>query len=110
MSKRPPAGQQDLLSLRLPVEMIDAVKTVAASRHLPVQALIRSRIGERLDAEHVETATPSNTNGWTIAGLEVGRRPGGHSTSRAHRRGLPPTAVPYPKPCPDPLTRTDVLI
>jgi hypothetical protein len=49
--KRPPEGRMDLVSLRLPAEMIDGVKAVAARRHLPYQALMRSWIGERLEQE-----------------------------------------------------------
>ena len=49
--KRPPAGRMDLVSLRLPAEMIDAVKAIAARRHLPYQTMIRSWIGERLAME-----------------------------------------------------------
>jgi CopG antitoxin of type II toxin-antitoxin system len=49
--KRPPAGRTDLVSLRLPAEMIDAVKAIAAERHLPYQTLMRSWIGERIDQE-----------------------------------------------------------
>lgn len=49
--RRPPAGRMDLVSLRLPVEMIDAVKEIAARRHLPYQTLIRSWIGERANEE-----------------------------------------------------------
>ncbi len=49
--RRPPAGRMDLVWLRLPVEMIDAVKEIAARRHLPYQTLIRSWIGERATEE-----------------------------------------------------------
>lgn len=49
--KRPPEGRMDLVSLRLPPELIDEVKAVAEKRHLPYQTLIRSWIGERLDEE-----------------------------------------------------------
>ena len=49
--KRPPNGRMDLVSLRLPAEMIDAVKEIAARRHLPYQTMIRAWIGERLDQE-----------------------------------------------------------
>jgi hypothetical protein len=49
--KRPPAGRMDLVSIRLPAETIDAVKAIAAERHLPYQTLMRSWIGERLDQE-----------------------------------------------------------
>ena len=41
----------DLVSLRLPAEMLDAVKAIAARRHLPYQTMIRSWIGERLEQE-----------------------------------------------------------
>ncbi|MCA1724044.1 MAG: BrnA antitoxin family protein, partial [Thermomicrobia bacterium] len=33
--KRPPEGRMDLVSLRFPCEMIEAVKEIAAQRHLP---------------------------------------------------------------------------
>ena len=49
--KRPPEGRMDLVSIRLPTEMIDGVKAVAARRHLPYQTLMRSWIAERLDQE-----------------------------------------------------------
>jgi hypothetical protein len=49
--KRPPEGRMDLVSLRMPGEMIENVKKVAAQRHLPYQTLMRSWIGERLDEE-----------------------------------------------------------
>ncbi len=49
--KRPPEGRMDLVSLRLPVEMVEAVKEVARRRHLPYQTLMRSWIGERLAEE-----------------------------------------------------------
>jgi CopG antitoxin of type II toxin-antitoxin system len=49
--KRPPTGRMDLVSLRLPAEMIDAVKAIAAERHLPYQTLLRTWIGERIDQE-----------------------------------------------------------
>ena len=49
--RRPAPGRMDLLSLRLPPEMIDGVKEIAARKHLPYQTLIRSWIGERLDQE-----------------------------------------------------------
>ncbi len=49
--KRPPPGRMDLVSLRLPAEMIDAVKTIAAERHLPYQTLMRAWIAERLAEE-----------------------------------------------------------
>lgn len=49
--KRPPEGRMDLVSLRLPAEMVEAVKKVARRRHLPYQTLMRSWIGERLAEE-----------------------------------------------------------
>lgn len=49
--KRPPNGRMDLVSLRLPAEMIDEVKAVAARQDRPYQALIRTWIAERLDRE-----------------------------------------------------------
>lgn len=49
--KRPPEGRMDLISLRFPSEMIEAVKEIAAQRHLPYQTLMRSWIGERLAQE-----------------------------------------------------------
>lgn len=49
--KRPPDGRMDLVSIRLPAEMIDGVKAIAARRHLPYQTLMRSWIGERLEQE-----------------------------------------------------------
>lgn len=52
--KRPPPGQMDLISLHLPAEMIDAVKAIAAVRHIPYQTLMRSWIGERIDAERAK--------------------------------------------------------
>lgn len=39
-----------LVSLRLPVEMIDALKREGARRSLPYQTLIRMWLKERLDA------------------------------------------------------------
>lgn len=60
--RRPPAGRMDLVSLRLPVEMIDAVKEIAARRHLPYQTLIRSWIGERATEERrLLNEHPSNS-------------------------------------------------
>jgi len=57
--KRPPPGQMDLISLRLPAEMIDAVKAIAVVRHIPYQTLMRSWIGERLAQEQArEEPTP----------------------------------------------------
>ncbi|MGI8689888.1 MAG: CopG family antitoxin [Thermomicrobiales bacterium] len=49
--KRPPEGRMDLVSLRFPSAMIEAVKEIAAERHLPYQTLMRSWIGERLAQE-----------------------------------------------------------
>ncbi len=49
--KRPAEGRMDLVSLRFPAEMIEAVKAIAVQRHLPHQTLMRSRIGERLAQE-----------------------------------------------------------
>ncbi len=49
--KRPAEGRMDLVSLRFPAEMIEAVKVIAARRHLPYQTLMRSWIGERLAQE-----------------------------------------------------------
>jgi hypothetical protein len=49
--KRPPDGRMDLVSIRLPAELIDGVKEVAARRHLPYQTLMRSWIAERLERE-----------------------------------------------------------
>jgi len=49
--KRPPGARMELISLRLPLEMIDSVKRVAEQRHLPYQTLMRSWIGERLADE-----------------------------------------------------------
>jgi len=54
--KRPPEGRMDLVSLRFPSAMIEAVKEIAAERHLPYQTLMRSWIGERLaqEGDHVK--------------------------------------------------------
>ncbi len=49
--KRPPESRMDLVSLRIPAEMIEGIKRIAAQRHLPYQTLMRSWIGERLDQE-----------------------------------------------------------
>ncbi|MGH2532936.1 MAG: CopG family antitoxin [Thermomicrobiales bacterium] len=49
--KRPAGAKMELISLRLPPEMIESVKRVAAQRHLPYQSLMRSWIGERLADE-----------------------------------------------------------
>lgn len=53
--KRPPEGRMDLVSLRFPTEMIEAVKEIAAQRHLPYQTLMRSWVGERLEQERHES-------------------------------------------------------
>jgi hypothetical protein len=58
--KRPPEGRMDLVSIRLPAELIDGVKAVAARRHLPYQTLMRSWIAERLEIEQ-DARPPSNT-------------------------------------------------
>ncbi len=54
--KRPSEGRMDLISLRFPSAMIEAVKEIAAQRHLPYQTLMRSWIGERLaqEGDHVK--------------------------------------------------------
>ena len=49
--RRPPEGRMDLVSIRIPVEMIEAVKEIAAGRHLPYQTLMRSWIAERVAQE-----------------------------------------------------------
>lgn len=49
--RRPAAGSMDLVSFRIPAEMIAAVKKIAAERELPYQTLMRSWIGERLRLE-----------------------------------------------------------
>ena len=48
----------DLVSLRFPAEMIEAVKEIAAQRHLPYQTLMRSWIGERLEQEQDSSVSP----------------------------------------------------
>lgn len=53
--KRPTADRMDLVSLRSPAEMIEAVKEIAMQRHLPYQTLMRSWIGERLVQEQKES-------------------------------------------------------
>ena len=53
--KRPAEGKMDLISLRFPTEMIEAVKEIADKRHLPYQTLMRSWIGERLEKERPDT-------------------------------------------------------
>jgi hypothetical protein len=64
--KRPPAGRMDLVSLRLPAEMVDGVKAIAARRHLPYQTLMRSWIGERLAQERASARPePDGTNSGT---------------------------------------------
>lgn len=60
---RPPAGRMDLVSLRLPAEMIDGVKAIAARRHLPYQTIIRSWIGERLEQERQDEPSSSPPTG-----------------------------------------------
>jgi len=40
-----------LISLRMPDDMVAALKEVAARRHMPYQTLLRSWIAERLDQE-----------------------------------------------------------
>lgn len=57
--KRPPEGRMDLVSLRFPAEMIEAVKEIAEQRHLPYQTLMRAWIGERLAEEQVHTRDES---------------------------------------------------
>ena len=59
--KRPPEGRMDLVSVRLPAEMIDGVKAIAARRHLPYQTLMRSWIGERLAQE--QASLPPDPDG-----------------------------------------------
>ena len=49
--RRPPEGRMDLVSIRIPAEMIEGVKEIAAARHLPYQTLMRSWIGERVAQE-----------------------------------------------------------
>ncbi len=49
--KRPAAGSMDLVSFRIPAELIAAVKRIAAERGLPYQTLMRSWISERLRQE-----------------------------------------------------------
>ena len=49
--RRPAEGRMDLVSLRIPVEMIAAAKEIAVARHLPYQTLMRSWIGERVAQE-----------------------------------------------------------
>jgi hypothetical protein len=51
-------GQNGLVSLRFPAEMIEAVKEIAAQRHLPYQTLMRSWIGERLEQEQDSSVSP----------------------------------------------------
>lgn len=48
----------DLVSIRIPSEMIEAVKEIAAQRHLPYQTLMRSWIGERLARQREEMMQP----------------------------------------------------
>jgi hypothetical protein len=61
--KRPPEGRMDLVSIRLPAEMIDGVKAVAARRHLPYQTLMRSWIGERLEQERAIASAEQDAPG-----------------------------------------------
>lgn len=49
--KRPAEGRMDLVSLRFPAEMIEAVKAIATERHIPYQTLMRAWIGERVSQE-----------------------------------------------------------
>lgn len=56
--KRPSEGRMDLVSIRIPSEMIEAVKEIAAQRHLPYQTLMRSWIGERLVRQREEMMQP----------------------------------------------------
>jgi hypothetical protein len=49
--KRSQRTRMELISLRLPPEMIASVKRVADRKHLPYQTLMRSWIGERLADE-----------------------------------------------------------
>lgn len=60
--KRPPNGRMDLLSLRLPPEMIDGVKAVALRQGRPYQALIRNWIGERLAQEQAQADEPADSS------------------------------------------------
>ncbi len=55
--KRPATGRMDLVSLRFLSEMVEAVKEIAAQRHLPYQTLMRSWIGERLEQEQDKSIT-----------------------------------------------------
>ena len=52
--KRPGGENMELISLRLPLDTIAAVKRVAAQRGLPYQTLMRSWITERLAREAPE--------------------------------------------------------
>ena|SRR5438128_1113871 len=49
--KRPEGERMVLLSLHIHEDMIAAIKEIAARRHLPYQALMRSWIAERLEQE-----------------------------------------------------------
>jgi hypothetical protein len=49
------------VNLRLPVEMIEALKEQAERRALPYQALIRMWLKERLDAEEPEHGSTSGS-------------------------------------------------
>ena len=44
-------ARMPLISLRMPDEMVAALKEIAAKRHLPYQTLMRSWVAERLDQE-----------------------------------------------------------
>lgn len=46
-----PVRRTKPVNLRLPVDMIDALKAVAGRKSLPYQTLIRTWLKERLDAE-----------------------------------------------------------
>jgi hypothetical protein len=48
---RRPGESMQLLSVRFPASMIEAIKDVAVRRHLPYQTLLRSWVGERLAQE-----------------------------------------------------------
>jgi len=69
--KRPPNGRMDLLSIRLPADMIDGVKAVAARQQRPYQALIRSWIGERLAQERGKDGARSEASGSGIDRTEA---------------------------------------
>lgn len=63
--KRPPNGRMDLVSLRLPAEMIDGVKAVAARQDRPYQTMIRSWIRERLEQERAAEPADAASNSAT---------------------------------------------